>query len=94
LARQLLLSDGQYMKIQEIIILLSVRKMVTVSTLQNILQKNLKNYSTIPPFKLFFNIPVSSGKKIKPTRENKTAIELTKERLRELDILFQKFKND
>jgi len=65
-----------------------------ISFLQSILQKNLKKFSTIPPFKIFFNIPSNNGEKTVSTRKNKTAIQLTKERLNKLDKVFQKLKND
>lgn len=53
-----------------------------------------EQFSTIPPFKIFFNIPLNKGKKMRLKRKNKTAIQLTKERLKELDDLFKKWKND
>lgn len=53
-----------------------------------------EKFSTIPPFKIFFNIPLDNGRKMISKRKNKTAIQLTKDRLRELDILFKKWKND
>lgn len=53
-----------------------------------------EKFSTIPPFKIFFNIPLDNGRKMISERKNKTAIQLTKNRLRELDTLFKKWKND
>lgn len=56
--------------------------------------EEFERFSTIPPFKIFFNISLNSGEKVESTRKNKSAIQLTKNRLFELDKIFQKFKND
>ena len=56
--------------------------------------EEFEKFSTIPPFKIFFNIPLNNGEKMFSVRKNKTAIQLTKERLIELDKVFNKFKND
>ena len=53
-----------------------------------------EKFSTIPPFKIFFNIPLDNGKKMKSKRKNKTAVQLTRKRLNELEDLFKKWKND
>ena len=56
--------------------------------------EEFEQFSTIPPFKIFFNIPLDKGAKVKSKRNNKTAIQLTKDRLSRLDQIFQEFKND
>lgn len=54
-------------------------------------------FSTIPPFKIFFNIPVGNGRAKSPSLRNKKrkrlAVVLTKERITQMIELFDKFKS-
>jgi len=54
-------------------------------------------FSTIPPFKVFFNIPVGNGKAQPPSVRNKQhkkrAVVLTKERIEQMSKLFHLFKS-
>lgn len=53
-----------------------------------------EKFSSIPPFKIFFNIPLNGSSKVKTKRKNKSAIQFTKERLMKLDEIFSTFKSD
>ena len=54
-------------------------------------------YSTIPPFKVYFNIPVDNGKAKPPSARNhqrkRRAVMLTKERIDQMIKLFRMFKS-
>lgn len=56
--------------------------------------KEFEKFSTIPPFKIFFNIPVNGKNKAIQSRGNKSAIRLTKNRLKKLDELFSRLKEE
>ena len=49
-------------------------------------------YSTIPPFKIYFSVPLTKDEKSKPINR-KTAIQATKENLKVLIDFFEKLKN-
>lgn len=53
-----------------------------------------EKFSTIPPFKIFFNIPLNGSSKVETKRKNKSAVQFTKERIDKLDEIFLTFKND
>src|SRR3989338_2924588 len=54
--------------------------------------EEFERFSTIPPFKIFFNIPVNGSEKSIVKRRNKSAIRLTKNNLDQLDKLFVALK--
>jgi len=56
--------------------------------------EEFEKFSTIPPFKIFFNVALDGNKKAEHKRVNKSAIVLNKDRLKKLDDLFLKFKDE
>ena len=50
-------------------------------------------YSTVPPFKVYFNISLDESKPKKRSK-NRTAIKLTPEIFNRIDQVFQEIKND
>lgn len=56
--------------------------------------EEFEKFSTVPPFKIFFNIPLNGREKVSVNRKNKTAIRFTKERFNKLDILFATLKDE
>ncbi|MDP3955886.1 MAG: DUF3883 domain-containing protein [bacterium] len=53
-----------------------------------------EKFSSIPPFKIFFNIPLNGSSKVEPKRKNRSAVQFMKEKLTKLDEIFSTFKND
>jgi len=53
-----------------------------------------EKFSTIPPFKIFFNIPLNGNNKVETKRKNRSAIQFMREKLVKLNELFSTFKND
>lgn len=53
-----------------------------------------EKFSSIPPFKIFFNLPLNGDAKVETNRKNISAIKFTEERLIKLDEIFSTFKND
>jgi len=51
-----------------------------------------EKFSSIPPFKIFFNVPLNGARKVEVKRQNKTAIQFTDKKLRKLDEVFSTFK--
>jgi len=51
------------------------------------------DFSTIPPFKIFFNIPVGESKAVHKKSSTKS-IELTEDRLQRLSQVFSKFRHE
>jgi hypothetical protein len=53
-----------------------------------------EKFSTIPPFKIFFNIPLDGSNKVKTKRKNRCAIQFMREKLIRLDEIFSTLKSD
>jgi hypothetical protein len=53
-----------------------------------------EKFSSIPPFKIFFNIPLNGINKVETKRKNKSAIQFMEKKLIKLDEIFTNFKND
>jgi hypothetical protein len=53
-----------------------------------------EKFSSVPPFKIFFNIPLNESNKVEAKRKNRSAVRLTKEKLLKLDEIFSIIKND
>ena len=51
-----------------------------------------EKFSSIPPFKIFFNIPLDGNNKVEAKRKNKSAIQFKREKLLKLDKLFSTLK--
>jgi hypothetical protein len=54
--------------------------------------REFEKFSTIPPFKIFFDIPVDADEKAVFSRQGRTAIPMTKERFDELDRVYSNLK--
>jgi len=54
--------------------------------------EEFEKFSTIPPFKIFFNITLNGTDKVLTIRKNKSAIQLTKDTLTKMDALFTTLK--
>lgn len=53
-----------------------------------------EKFSSIPPFKIFFNIPLNGNNKVETKRKNRSAIQFMREKLLKLDEIFSTLKND
>ena len=51
-----------------------------------------EKFSSIPPFKIFFNIPMNGSHKVESKRKNKTAIQFTNKKFQKLDGIFSTLK--
>ena len=56
--------------------------------------EEFEKFSTVPPFKIFFNISLNGHDKANSTRVNKSAIKLNKENLKKLDDIFMSLKDN
>lgn len=56
--------------------------------------EEFEKFSSIPPFKIFFNIPLDGKNKVLTRRKNTTAIRLSKEKLDKLDDIYSAIKED
>lgn len=56
--------------------------------------EEFEKYSSIPPFKIFFNIELTNGEKVPTKRVRKTAISVDERKIRTLDKLFHELKID
>ncbi|MEI6650241.1 MAG: DUF3883 domain-containing protein [Candidatus Moraniibacteriota bacterium] len=55
--------------------------------------EEFEKFSTIPPFKIFFNVPLKGSDKASSIRKNKSAIRLSKEKLNKLDEIYTVIKD-
>ncbi len=56
--------------------------------------EEFEKFSTVPPFKVFFNISLDGDNKVLSKRRNKTAIRFKKESFDKLDALFTILRNE